>query len=98
MATKKVVRSVYCIDATPVSRPKVRGVLLTDLETGHRVSLYRVHPGMVYSWSAIEMNLVEDPIMALDFNPCADEMSKKAFFMRKERELQLHGRHASLKS
>jgi hypothetical protein len=53
---------------------------------------------MVYSWSAIEMNLVEDPIMALDFNPCADEMSKKAFFMRKERELQLHGRHASLKS
>ena len=64
----------------------------------HRVSLYRVHPGMVYSWSTIEMNLGADPVMALDLNPCADEMSKTAFIMRKERELQLHGRYASLES
>jgi hypothetical protein len=53
---------------------------------------------MVYSWSAIEMNLGADPMMALDLNPRADEMSKTAFIMRKERELQLHDRHASLKS
>jgi aryl-alcohol dehydrogenase-like predicted oxidoreductase len=31
--------------------------------------------------------------MALDLNPCADEMSKTAVIMRKERELQLHDRH-----
>ena len=71
---------------------KVRGVLVTDLETGHRVSLYRVHAGMVYSWSAIEMNLGAGPIMALDLNPCADEMLKTAVIMRTERELQLHDR------
>jgi len=28
---------------------------------------------MVYSWSAIEMNLGADPVMALDLNPGADE-------------------------
>jgi hypothetical protein len=31
--------------------------------------------------------------MALDLNPCADEMSKTTVIMRKERELQLHDRH-----
>jgi hypothetical protein len=44
------------------------------------------------------MNLGADPIMALDLNPCAGDMSKMAVIMRKERELQLHDRHASLKS
>jgi len=72
---------------------RVRRVLVTDLETGHRVSLYRVHSEMVYSWSAIEMNRGADPIMALDLNPCAGEMSKTAFIMRKERELHLHHRY-----
>jgi hypothetical protein len=48
---------------------------------------------MVYSLSAIEMNLGADPIVAFDLNPCADEMSKTDFIMRKERELQLHDRY-----
>jgi hypothetical protein len=39
------------------------------------------------------MNLRADPIMALDLNPCADEMSKTALIMRKEREVNLHDRH-----
>ena len=39
------------------------------------------------------MSFRADPIMALDLNPCADEMSKTAVIMHKERELQLHDRH-----
>jgi hypothetical protein len=64
----------------------------------HRVSSYRVRPGMVYSYSAIEMNLRADPIMALDLNPCADEMSKTTVIMREEGELQLHDRHGLAQS
>ena len=41
---------------------------------------------MVYSWSAIEMNLGADPINGLDLNPCADEkqttMKKRALGKR----------------
>ena len=77
---------------------EVQADRLGEFSRHHRVSLYRVHPEMVYSLSAIEMNLGADPIVALDLNPCADEMSKTAVIMRKERELHLHHRHASLKS
>jgi hypothetical protein len=36
--------------------------------------------------------------MALDLNPCADEMSKPTVIMREEGELLLHDRHGLAQS